>query len=170
MFVRRVVSAAAALMILAAAPASAETDFAFDPSTGFFRPAPKVAAASGQSRAAVSRSGRYEITINVTQSYPAPAGAKPTCNATVSAFGAAGTAYQESGTYVAAAGSGGAWRCKVIIPYSWPQVEATMPVNLTIMVYSGNEGSKARTHMRILPAVQLPADGAVTKITHAVTL
>jgi hypothetical protein len=157
------------MMIFAAAPAAADPDFAFDPSTGMFRPTPKVAARSGDIRAVAARSGRYEITINVTQSYPAPSGAKPICNATVSAFGAAGTAYQESGTYVATA-SGASWRCRVIIPYSWPQVETSAPVALTIMVHSGNDGSRARTHMRILPTAQVPADGAVTKINHAVTL
>jgi hypothetical protein len=157
-------------MALAVAPAAADADFAFDPSTGMFRPMPKVGATGGEGRAAAARTGRYEITVKVTQSYPGGSGVRPTCNATVSAFGAGGTAYQEAGTYVAAAGSGTAWTCKVIVPYSWPQVETSAPVNLTIMVHSGDEGSRARTHMRVLPPAPLPANGAVTKVTHAVTL
>jgi hypothetical protein len=169
MFFRRGISAFAALMILAAAPASADADFALDPATGLFRPIPQVAK-SAEPRAVAARSGRYEITVNVTQSYPAPSGAKPTCNATIMSLGANGASYQESGTYVAANGSGDNWRCKVVIPYSWPQVDTSSPVLVTIMVYSGDEGSRARTHMRVLPAVQLPGNGAVTKLTHAVTL
>ena len=49
-------------------------------------------------------------------------------------------------------------------------METSAPVQLSIMVFSGEEGSRARTHLRLLPAASLPANGAVTKITHAVTL
>ncbi len=169
MFFRRILPTAAAMMILAAAPVSAEPGFVFDPSTGMFRAAPELAPA-GATRAVAARAGRYEFTIAVTQSFPAPAGAIPTCVATVGAFGSGGTSYQESGTYVATAGGGKSWTCKVLIPYSWPQVETSAPVQLSIMVFSGEEGSKARSHLRLLPPARMPANGAVTRISQAVTL
>lgn len=144
-----------------------------DPHTGAFRPVPQALAEDAEAPAATTFTGTITLTITVTLKTTAITNV--TCTADVSALDGTTsfTSFGESNT-VAATGSGATRSCKLTIPYSWSltsQSTDTMSTSYTVFGTTGTTGLPQRTADRSpLDSRKIPASGATTTLTAAVTL
>jgi hypothetical protein len=144
-----------------------------DPHTGAFRPVPSANDDSVEPATLTTFGGTITVTLTIT--VKSTGLTNFTCTAEVSMFDAATTSprgYDESATAVAT-GSGSTRSCKLTIPYSWSL--ATQPSDSMTISYiafgSGTTPTTQRTSgLSPLETTKVPANGATTALTAAVTL
>ena len=144
-----------------------------DPHTGAFLPVPQAADTSADINAATTFTGTITITLTITLK---TAGlTNITCTGSVSVVD--GTisprVFAESNT-VAASGTGATRTCAISIPYSWPlnnQSTDTMSTTYSVFGSTGTSGLPQRSSaLSPLDSRKVPANGATTALTAAVTL
>jgi hypothetical protein len=146
-----------------------------DPHTGAFRPLPAVAEDSAEAPAATTFAGTVTVTLNITLKTMGLT--KIICSEEVSVSDGITTAsprfFGESNA-VAATGSGTTRTCKLSIPYAWAltsQSSDTMTTSYGVSGTTGTTGVPERSSsMSPLDSRKVPANGAVTALTAAVTL
>ncbi len=143
-----------------------------DPATGAFRPVPQASEDVGE-LTLTTFGGTITVTLTITLKSTSIAGIN--CSASVSAVDnitAGARSYEESAT-VGATGSGTTRTCKITIPYSWAlatQASDTMTTNYFV---SGSATTTVLTRISGLTPLdsrKVPANGATTNLTAAVTL
>ena len=144
-----------------------------DPHTGAFRPVPAVAEDSLAAPAAATFTGTINLTITVTLK---TAGlTNITCSEEVSVLDGTTSfsSFGESNT-VAATGTGTTRTCKLSIPYSWlltNQASDNMSTSYAVVGTTGTTALPQRTSSHFpLDTRKVPANGAITALTAAVTL
>lgn len=146
-----------------------------DPQTGAFRPLPQATEDDAESsRAATTFTGTIDVTITVTLKTTTITNV--TCEIATSTSDGVTTPtpifYDESNS-VTATGSGTTRTCKLSIPYAWVlATQATDTMSTSYTVIGGTTTSVAtRTATRSpLDTRKVPANGATTTLTAAVTL
>ena len=147
-----------------------------DPRTGAFRPIPQLAAEDADIAAASTFGGTITLTITVTLKTIALTSVTCTADVTVLDNPTSPTGpvtYGESNT-VAATGTGTTRTCRLTIPYSWalttPSTDS-MSTSYIVTGAVGTTGLPQRTATRtLLDTRKVPATGAMTALTAAVTL
>jgi hypothetical protein len=148
----------------------------FDPQTGAFRPLPQAPADDAElPPAATVFTGTINVTITVTLKTTTIT--TVTCSIGTDTNDAITTAtpifYSESNS-VTATGTGTTRTCKLSIPYAWSlatQATDTMTTAYTVLGGATTVGAPTRTASRSpLDTRKVPANGAVTTLTAAVTL
>ena len=147
-----------------------------DPHTGAFRPLPSVAEEGADAAAALTTFGGT-ITVTLTITLKTTGLTNITCLEEVSVFDGTGTTspriFAESNT-VAATGTGTTRTCKLSIPYSWgltTQATDNMTTSYSVFGSTGTTGLPQRTSsLSPLDIRKVPANGAITALTAAVTL
>jgi len=146
-----------------------------DPHTGAFRPVPAVAEESAEAPAATTFTGTVTVTLTITLKTTSLTNI--TCSEELSVADAITTAsprfYGESDT-VAATGTGTIRTCKLSIPYAWgliSQGSDSMTTSYAVFGTAGTTGLPQRTStLSPLDTRKVPASGAITALTAAVTL
>ncbi len=146
-----------------------------DPHTGTFRPVP-LAAEEGPDAAALMTFGGT-ITLTITITVKTASLTTINCSEELSVFDGATTTtprvFSESNT-VAATGTGTTRTCKLSIPYAWAlatQASDNMTTGYSVFGSSGTTGVPQRTSSSSpLDTRKVPANGAITALTAAVTL
>lgn len=145
-----------------------------DPHTGAFRPVPAAAEEDSALAAPTTVTGTVTVTLTITLKTLALTNV--TCSESVGVFDAATTSpssFEESNT-VAATGTGTTRTCKLSIPYSWALITAStdsMTTSYEVFGTTGTTGLPQRSNFHIpLDTRKVPANGAVTALTAAVTL
>jgi hypothetical protein len=145
-----------------------------DPHTGAFRPLPGVAEEDPDAASSTTFTGTITITLTITLKTTGLT--KVVCSGAVSVIDALTTSahvFNESDT-VAATGTGTTRTCKLTIPYSWSlatQASDNMSSSYVVSGTAGTTGVPARTSsLSPLDTRKVPANGAVTALTAAVTL
>jgi hypothetical protein len=145
-----------------------------DPHTGAFRPVPAVAEESVDAPAAAVFTGTITLTITVTLKTTGLTNI--TCSEEVSVLDGTPPSFSSFGesNAVAATGTGTTRTCKLSIPYSWSlatQASDMMSTNYTVAGATGTAGLPIRSSTRFpVDARKVPANGATTALTAAVTL
>jgi hypothetical protein len=157
----------------AKAPATAGILGYLDPQTGAFRPVPP-AAEEVDPASLTTFTGTITVTLTVTLKTPGLTNV--TCQASTSVLDNAQTSprdYNENAS-AAATGSGTTRTCKVTIPYAWglaTQSSDTMTTNYFVNGNTGTLGGVSRSSSIFpLDSRKVPANGATTALTAAVTL
>jgi len=159
----------------AASPAKPGILGYLDPHTGAFRPVPQAVPDAEELASSTVFTGTVTVTITVTLKTTTISSV--TCTADLitedGLTSGSPTAYTESNT-VTANGSGATRTCKISIPYSWSlssQASDTMSIDYTVLGTAGTTTLLQRTASRSPLATQkVPANGATTALTAAVTL
>ena len=144
-----------------------------DPHTGAFRPVPAVAEESLNAPAATTFTGTINLTITVTLKTTGLTNI--ICSEEVSVFDGttSPTVFAESDS-VAATGTGSTRTCTLSIPYSWgltSQASDNMSTGYVVGGTTGTTGVPSRSSTRSpLDVRKVPANGAITNLTAAVTL
>jgi len=147
-----------------------------DPQTGAFRPLPQALPDDADlPPAATVFTGTINVTITVTLKTTTIT--TVTCEIGTSTSDGVTTAtpifYDESNS-VTATGTGTTRTCKLSIPYAWSlatQATDTMSTSYTVLGGATTVGAATRTASRSpLDTRKVPANGAVTTLTAAVTL
>jgi len=143
-----------------------------DPHTGAFRPVPSGAEESPD--ALTTFTGTITVTLTITLKTTGLTNI--TCSEEVSVLDAAATSprfYAESNS-VAATGTGTTRTCKLSIPYAWAlatQASDNMTTGYSVVGSTGTTGLPQRSASRSpLDTRKVPANGAITALTAAVTL
>jgi hypothetical protein len=159
----------------------------YDPTTGAFTPL-KPAVADPEATSTTSTvTGEFVFTITITVKSTFPKNGIVGCSAhLVTEDVTTGLSYGETGS-VLATGSGTSWTCKITIPYSWILTTATLGDDEVELDYDasiseviqGTATNGTSTAVDVIPArdsghglgtIKLPASGATTTETIAVTL
>ena len=144
-----------------------------DPHTGSFRPVPQAIAEDLEATAATTFGGTETVTITITLKTTTLTAV--TCSATVSVLDGTTSPviFSESNT-VTATGSGTTRTCKLTIPYSWSLNAAATDNMTSTYTVSGTSGATSLTQRTAarspLDVRKVPANGAITALTAAVTL
>lgn len=142
-----------------------------DPNTGAFRPVPTASEESPN--ALTTFTGTITVTFTITLKTSGLT--KISCEAGVSVLDQIQTSprsYEESAT-ATATGSGNTRTCTVTIPYAWAlATQSSDSMSVTYVVLGTGTGTEnARTSgLSPLDAQKVPANGAATNLTAAVTL
>jgi hypothetical protein len=142
-----------------------------DPHTGAFRPVPSVAEESPD--ALTTFTGTITVTLTITLKTTGLTNI--TCSEEVSVIDAATTSarfFAESNTVVAT-GTGGTRTCKLSIPYAWAlatQSSDNMSTSYVVFGSTGTGPPQRSSTLSPLDTRKVPANGATTALTAAVTL
>jgi hypothetical protein len=141
-----------------------------DPHTGAFRPVPAAAEESVDAPAAAVFTGTITLTITVTLKTTGLTNI--TCSEEVSVTD--GTSFFAESNSVAGTGTGTTRTCKLSIPYSWgltSQASDNMTTSYVVVGATGTTGlpTRSSTHAPV-DTRKVPANGAITALTAAVTL
>ena len=142
-----------------------------DPHTGAFRPVPS-ATEEGPDLAAASTTFTGTITLTLTITLKTTTLTNITCSEEVSVFDAGSRFFGESNS-VAATGTGTTRTCKLSIPYSWgltTQTSDSMTTSYSVGGVTGTTLPQRSSTLTPLDTRKVPANGAVTALTAAVTL
>jgi len=144
-----------------------------DPQTGAFRPMPLGAQQEIDASAAAVFGGTINLTITITLKTTAIT--TVTCSMTTSTTdGLTSFTFFTEGDTVAATGTGTTRSCKLTIPYAWSlasQSTDMMNTSYTVLGNTGTAGLPQRIATRSpLDVRKVPANGAITSLTAAVTL
>lgn len=143
-----------------------------DPHTGAFRALPAPIEEDSSVAAATTFGGTINLTITVTVKTVGLTTVTCSMNTTVLDGLTVPTVFTESDT-VAATGTGATRTCKLSIPYSWSltaQATDMMSTGYTV-IGTTSTGLPQRTSSRSpLDSRKVPASGAITALTAAVTL
>ena len=142
-----------------------------DPHTGAFRPVPAVAEDS-LAPAAATFTGTINLTITVTLKTTGLTNI--ICSEEVSVIDGTTSfsSFAESNT-VAATGTGTTRTCKLLIPYSWlltNQASDNMSTSYTVVGSTGTTMPQRSSSHFPVDTRKVPANGAITNLTAAVTL
>lgn len=148
----------------------------WDPHTGAFRPVTAAAEEAFPDAAALTTFGGT-ITLTITITLKTTSLTTITCSEAVSVIDGATTGaprvFSESNT-VAATGTGSTRTCKLSIPYAWGLATPTsdsMTTSYSVLGNTGTTGLPQRTSfLTPLDTRKVPANGAITALTAAVTL
>ena len=143
-----------------------------DPHTGAFRPIPQMAAEDVESPAVMTFTGTISLTITITIKTTGITNVTCTAETTVTDQITNPVIYDES-EIVAATGTGTTKTCTLKIPYSWALATQSSDSMSTNYIVSGSTGTglPQRTASRFPVDVRkVPASGAVTTLTAAVTI
>jgi len=146
-----------------------------DPHTGAFRPVPPAAEEDAALAAATTFTGTITVTLTITLKTTSLT--TITCSADVFALDAPTSispiSFAES-DLVAATGTGTTRTCKLTIPYAWSlttQSSDSMTTSYSVVGGVGTTGLPQRSSSRSpLDTRKVPASGAITSLTAAVTL
>jgi hypothetical protein len=147
-----------------------------DPHTGAFRPIPAVAEEDSALAAATTIAGTVTVTLAITVK---TAGlTNITCSEEVSVSDGITTAspsfFTESNSVAATTSPTGGKTCKLSIPYSWSLTTPgsdSMTTSYVVLGTTGTTGLPTRSSSRFpLDTRKVPASGAITALTAAVTL
>jgi hypothetical protein len=149
----------------------------WDPHSGAFRPVTAAAQESSPDAAAALTTFGGTITVTLTITLKTTSLNAITCSEAVSVVDGATTGaprfFSESNT-VAATGTGTTRTCKLSIPYSWgltTQASDNMTTGYTVLGATGTNALPQRTSSSSpLDTRKVPANGAITALTAAVTL
>jgi len=142
-----------------------------DPHTGAFRPVPSGAEESPD--ALTTFTGTITVTLTITLKTTGLTNI--TCSEEVSVIDAATTSarfFAESNTVVAT-GTGGTRTCKLSIPYAWAlatQSSDNMSTSYVVFGSTGTGPPQRSSTLSPLDTRKVPANGATTALTAAVTL
>ena len=142
-----------------------------DPHTGAFRPVPSGAEESPD--ALTTFTGTITVTLTITLKTTGLTNI--TCSEEVSVIDAATTSarfFAESNTVVAT-GTGGTRTCKLTIPYAWAlatQSSDNMSTSYVVFGSTGTGPPQRSSTLSPLDTRKVPANGATTALTAAVTL
>jgi hypothetical protein len=142
-----------------------------DPHTGAFRPVPSGAEESPD--ALTTFTGTITVTLTITLKTTGLTNI--TCSGEVSVIDAATTSarfFAESNTVVAT-GTGGTRTCKLTIPYAWAlatQSSDNMSTSYVVFGSTGTGPPQRSSTLSPLDTRKVPANGATTALTAAVTL
>jgi hypothetical protein len=145
-----------------------------DPHTGAFRPVPAVSEENPDLAASTTFTGTITVTLTITLKTTSLT--KVICTGGVSVLDAITTSARviSESNAVAATGSGTTRTCKLSIPYSWALATAANDTMSTTYVVSGTAGTtgvpERSSSLSPLDTRKVPANGAVTALTAAVTL
>jgi hypothetical protein len=143
-----------------------------DPHTGAFRPVPS--ATEGPEPAALTTYGGT-ITVTLTITIKSTALTTFSCTASVSVLDDIQTSprgYNEGAT-AAATGSGATRTCTLTIPYSWAlatQSSDSMTISYAVFGSVKSAVTNRTSGLSPLDTTKVPANGATTALTAAVTL
>jgi hypothetical protein len=143
-----------------------------DPHTGAFRPVPS--ATEGPGPAALTTYGGT-ITVTLTITVKSTALTAFSCTASVSVLDDIEKSlrgYNEGAT-AAATGSGGTRTCTLTIPYSWAlatQSSDSMTISYAVFGSVKSAVTNRASGLSPLETTKVPANGATTALTAAVTL
>jgi hypothetical protein len=133
----------------------------YNPATGAFQPAPPARLmteeSEGTPRAAVNRTGRIIINIQIDIDTNIGGTTVPSCSASIS-HSPTGTFFSESASKTSDR-TGNTATCQMVMSYRWPGANTGFPVTGSIFV-SGNN----RTIGRQLVPFDLPGNGATKTI------
>jgi hypothetical protein len=142
-----------------------------DPHTGAFRPVPAVAEDS-LAPAAATFTGTINLTITVTLKTTGLTNIICSQEVSVPDGTTSFSSFAESNT-VAATGTGTTRTCKLSIPYSWlltNQASDNMSTSYTVVGSTGTTMPQRSSSHFPLDTRKVPANGAITTLTAAVTL
>jgi len=142
-----------------------------DPHTGAFRPVPS-ATEEGPDLAAASTTFTGTITLTLTITLKTTTLTNITCSEEVSVFDAGSRFFGESNSVVAT-GTGTTRTCKLSIPYSWgltTQTSDSMTTSYSVGGVTGTTLPQRSSTLTPLDTRKVPANGAITALTAAVTL
>jgi hypothetical protein len=142
-----------------------------DPHTGAFRPVPAVAEDS-LAPAAATFTGTINLTITVTLKTTGLTNIICSQEVSVVDGTTSFSSFAESNT-VAATGTGTTRTCKLSIPYSWlltNQASDNMSTSYTVVGSTGTTMPQRSSSHFPLDTRKVPANGAITNLTAAVTL
>jgi hypothetical protein len=141
-----------------------------DPHTGAFRPVPPAAEEDTEAAAATTFTGTITATITITLKSTGLTSVTCTAETSVLDGTTSPVIYSESDT-VAATGSGSTRTCKLSIPYAWSLTTQPSDSMTTSYIVLGTGTSGERSSSRSpLDTRKVPANGATTSLTAAVTL
>jgi hypothetical protein len=143
-----------------------------DPHTGAFRPAPL--AGEGPEPAALTTYGGT-ITVTLTITVKSTTLTTFSCSASVSVLDnvEAGLRGYNEGATAAATGSGATRTCTLTIPYSWAlatQSSDSMTISYAVFGSVKSAVTNRTTGLSPLDTTKVPANGATTALTAAVTI
>jgi hypothetical protein len=145
-----------------------------DPHTGAFRPVPSATDDSVEAGALTTFGGTITVTLTIT--VKSTTLTVFTCTAEVSVEDEITTTprgYGESAT-ATATGTGATRTCKLTIPYSWALgTQASDSMSITYIAFGSTTatgGAQRTSSLSPLSTVKVPANGATTALTAAVTL
>jgi hypothetical protein len=159
---------------VASAPATHGILGYLDPETGAFRPVPSAAEESPD-LAAASTTFTGTVTVTLTITLKTTGLTNITCTEQVSVLDAITTSPRvlaESNS-VAATGTGTTRTCKLSIPYSWgltTQPSDNMTTGYSVIGVTGTTAPQRTSTLSPLDTRKVPANGAITALTAAVTL
>lgn len=141
-----------------------------DPHTGAFRPVPSAAEESPD--ALTTFTGTITVTLTITLKTTGLTNI--TCSEEVSVLDAPTSPrfFAESNTVVAT-GTGGTRTCKLSIPYAWAlvtQSSDSMSTSYAVVGSTGTGPPQRTSSLSPLDTRKVPANGATTALTAAVTL
>jgi hypothetical protein len=145
----------------------------FDPHTGAFRPVPSAAEEGPDAAALTTFGGTVTVTLTITLKTASLTNI--TCSEEVSVLdGTSSPRFLTESNTVAATGTGTTRTCKLSIPYSWgliAQASDNMTTSYSVVGSTGTTGRPQRTSsLSPLDTRKVPANGAITALTAAVTL
>ncbi len=144
-----------------------------DPHTGAFRPVPMATDNGDDAPALTTYTGTITITLTIT--VKSTSLTSFTCEANVSVEDEITTTprgYEES-VNATATGSGTTRTCKLTIPYAWSlgtQSSDSMTISYVTFGSSTSPVAQRTSGLSPLGTVKVPANGATTTLTAAVTL
>ncbi len=144
-----------------------------DPRTGAFRPVPSGAEEGPDAAALTTFGGTITVTLTITLKTTGLTNI--TCSEEVSVIDAITTSARflaESDTVVAT-GTGGTRTCKLSIPYAWAlatQSSDNMSTSYVVFGSTGTGPPQRSSTLSPLDTRKVPANGATTALTAAVTL
>lgn len=148
----------------------------FDPQTGAFRPVQPAAEEDADLAAATATTFTGTITVTLTITLKTAGLTTITCEADVLAEDALTTIpiTLDESNVVVATGTGTTRTCKLTIPYAWSlttQPSDSMMTSYSVFGGAGTTGLPQRRSSRnTLDTRKVPANGAMTMLTAAVTL
>ena len=144
-----------------------------DPHTGAFRPVPAAAEEDATLPPATIFTGTVTVTLTITLKTTALT--TVTCSEEVSVTdGSTSPSFFAESDTVAATGTGTTRTCKLSIPYAWgltTQASDNMSTSYSVVGTTGTTGLPTRSSSHFpLDTRKVPASGAITALTAAVTL
>jgi hypothetical protein len=141
-----------------------------DPNTGAFHPVPMVTEEDAELPASVTVTGTITVTLTITIKTVGITNVN--CSTNVSVLDAQTTTpiFWAETANLAATGTGSTRTCKLTIPYSWSLVTASTD-NMSTSYSVFATGTESRSSSRSpLDVRKVPASGATTALTAAVTI
>jgi hypothetical protein len=140
-----------------------------DPHTGAFRPVPSAAEEDSALAAPTTFTGTVTVTLTITLKTTGLTNI--TCLEELSVTD--GTSFFAESNSVTATGTGTTRTCKLSIPYSWlltNQASDNMSTSYTVVGTTGTTLPQRSSSHFPLDTRKVPANGAITNLTAAVTL